>query len=466
MMAQPNQPAPEAATGPPALAELLLSLPGGRDVADRVIAELADVQVAHEELRIAEDEMRAQQEQITQLLVQHDTERRWRGQLADLVPIGLCTTDGAGSLVDVNLAFAVHLGTNVSRLRGKPLSVYLAREDVPAFREALRTLGSGSVQEVRLTVTLRPRHQPPSRTRLFGFTETADHRSSSARVQWILLSEEADLGSPDSVVPVAGSSPDGSAAEREAVEAAIPAEEVLGLASALAELSALPAGEPDRQRLLSRMATLVRGAVPGADWVSITLGSPMDPQRLGSDSVEAQDFDGRQLRAAEGPCWDAYRTGTVVFADDVTSDPRWPALAPLTQASGVRGVVAVPVREEGATTGAVNVYSGRPGAVGPAGRRIAELAAAAVAGVLQNVAERESMQALAANLERALSSRAVIDQAKGIVMARLGGNADEAFARLVKLSSHLNVKLRDLAGLIVEGHVDALLHAGDRHSGD
>jgi AmiR/NasT family two-component response regulator len=55
----------------------------------------------------------------------------------------------------------------------------------------------------------------------------------------------------------------------------------------------------------------------------------------------------------------------------------------------------------------------------------------------------------------------VIDQAKGMVMARLGIDADEAFARLVKLSSHLNVKLRDLAALIVEGHVDAVLRAGD-----
>jgi GAF domain-containing protein len=127
----------------------------------------------------------------------------------------------------------------------------------------------------------------------------------------------------------------------------------------------------------------------------------------------------------------------------------------------VRSVIAVPVREDAETTGAVNVYSRRTEAFGAAGRRIAELAAAAVAGILQNVAERESMQALADNLEKALTSRAVIDQAKGIVMARLGVNADDAFARLVKVSSRLNVKLRDLAGLVVEGHVDAILRAGD-----
>jgi 3-hydroxyacyl-CoA dehydrogenase len=127
----------------------------------------------------------------------------------------------------------------------------------------------------------------------------------------------------------------------------------------------------------------------------------------------------------------------------------------------VRSVLAVPLQEEGRTTGVVNVYSGRPAAFGPVGRRIAELAAAAVTGILQTVAEREAMQQLATNLERALTSRAVIDQAKGVIMARLGVSAEDAFARLVKLSSRLNVKVRDLAALVVEGHVDAVLHAED-----
>ncbi|MFM9735972.1 ANTAR domain-containing protein, partial [Streptomyces niveiscabiei] len=77
-----------------------------------------------------------------------------------------------------------------------------------------------------------------------------------------------------------------------------------------------------------------------------------------------------------------------------------------------------------------------------------------VTGVLHNVAEREALHALARNLEVALTSRAVIDQAKGILMARLGVDADEAFARLVTLSSRRNVKVRDLARLVVEGDTD------------
>jgi GAF domain-containing protein len=240
--------------------------------------------------------------------------------------------------------------------------------------------------------------------------------------------------------------------------------EVIGLATSLAELSGLPVGDLDRQRLLHRMATLVRGAVPGADWVSITIGSPLQPQRLSSDSIEAQAFDGQQVQAGEGPCLDAYRSGTVVSSGDVTADPRWPALARIARSGAVRSVLALPVHEDGATTGAVNVFSREPGRFGQSGRRIGELATAAVASVLQTVAERESVRQLADNLEKALNSRAVIDQAKGVVMARLGGNAEDAFARMVSLSSRLNVKVRDLATLIVEGHIDTVLRADEERA--
>jgi GAF domain-containing protein len=274
-------------------------------------------------------------------------------------------------------------------------------------------------------------------------------------VQWVLA--PADDGAGRDPAQHAPSLPPDRAA-RAAVE---DASDVEGLAASFAQLSALPVQETDRQRLLGRMATLVRSAVPGADWVSITLGSPQDPQRLGSDSAEAQDFDGRQLRVQEGPCWLAHATGRPVVCSDVLADDRWPRLREIARDAAVRSVLAVPVRDGGEGTGVINLYGGRPDAFGPANRRIGELAAAAVTGVLQNVAEREALRSLAANLERALTSRAVIDQAKGVLMARLGVDADEAFARLVTLSSRLNVKVRDLARLVVEGDADLLVAAED-----
>jgi PAS domain S-box-containing protein len=424
------------------------------EVAERVMAELADVEVAHEELRVAEEEMRVQRDQITELLVQHDTERRWRGQLSALVPVGLCVTDGNGTVVEANPAMAARLGTGLHRLRGKPLSVFLEPSDVREFRSTLRLLGSGRATEHRLPVKLKPRGGDLEPAQLFGFGEAAAPRASAARVQWIL-------------VPDAGQTPRAAGRAGEPVEedgeaAFIPETQVVSLVASLAQLAALPVGEHDRQRLLSRMAMLVRGAVPGADWVSITIGSPLEPQRLGTDSSEAQLFDGRQMQAGEGPCWAAYALGAVVTSDDVTTDSRWPALVAVCAADAVRSAVAVPVREDGTCLGVVNVYSGRPRAFGSAGRRIAELAGAAVAGVLQNVTDRESLETLASNLERALTSRAVIDQAKGVIMARLGVGPDDAFARLVDVSSRLNVKVRDLAALVVEGHADAVLQATDK----
>ncbi len=236
-------------------------------------------------------------------------------------------------------------------------------------------------------------------------------------------------------------------------------EEWAALAAALAQLAGLPVAGTDQHRLLGDVAVLLRGAVPAAGWASVTLGSPLDPTRLGSDSTQAQAFDGHQLQAQEGPSLDAYRSGAAVSTPDATTDPRWPALARLTAGSSpIRGVLAVPLGAAG-PTGVLTLYSPEPHSLGPAGRRAAELLAAAVTGVLHNAAECASSQALAANLRCALTSRAVIDQAKGILMAGLGVDAEGAFARLVTVSNRLNVKVRALAQLVVDGHADHLLAA-------
>jgi AmiR/NasT family two-component response regulator/PAS domain-containing protein len=399
---------------------------------------LADLEVAHEELKVAEEEVRVQQEQIEALLGRYEAERRWRSQLSGLVPVALAQTDGAGKLVDANPALASLLQVPLPRLAGKPLSVYLQPEDVSPFRSAVRALATGAADQQRLRVTLRGRRPDRARVELFGFPDAAAGQTAETRLQWVLLA----TGGPD--------------------RAASGPADTLALATALAELSTLPLGNEDRQRLLSRMAVLVQSAVPASSAVSITLGSPLDPQQLGSDSAVAQELDGRQLQAGQGPCWDAHATGVVVTVDDLPADDRWPRLRPLLADTPVRSVLALPLREGREPVGVVNVYAAEAGAFAGEGRRIAELVTAAVSGVLQSVAERESLRELAANLEKALTSRATIDQAKGVLMARLGVSADEAFTRLVALSNRLNVKLRDLAQLVVDGHAAEVIDAARR----
>ncbi len=399
---------------------------------------LADLEVAHEELKVAEEEVRVQQEQIEALLSRYEAERRWRSQLSGLVPVALAQTDGAGKLVDANPALAALLRVPLPRLAGKPLSVYLQPEDVPPFRSAVRALSTGAADQQRLRITLTGRGPAAIRARveLFGFPDAAAGQTAETRLQWVLL-PTTEGPSRTASGPV----------------------DTLALAAALAELSTLPLGTEDRQRLLSRMAVLVQSAVPASTAVSITLGSPLDPQQLGSDSAVAQELDGRQLQAGEGPCWEAHATGAVVTVDDLPADDRWPRLRRLLEDSPVRSVLALPLREAEEPVGVVNVYAVGAGAFAGDSRHIAELVTAAVGGVLQGVAERESLRDLAANLEKALTSRATIDQAKGVLMARLGVGADQAFARLVTVSNRLNVKLRDLAQLVVDGHAAEVIDA-------
>ncbi|MGY1641862.1 ANTAR domain-containing protein [Geodermatophilus sp. SYSU D00703] len=422
--------------------------PDGSLPVEEALRTLADLEVAHEELRVAEEEVRVQQAQIEQLLRRYETERRWRSHLSGLAPVALGSTDGAGALLDANTALAALLEVPLVRLRGKPLSVFLTPHDVPGFRSAVRDLSTGRATERRLHVTVRGRRRGETPVDMFGFVDVPDGQGPGTRLQWVLL-------------PVQPPEEARAARDLPATPAELSPTESLGLAAALAELSTLPIGEDDRQRLLTRMAVLVRSAVPAAAAVSITLGSPLEPQNLGSDSVGAQAFDGLQMQAGEGPCWDAHVTGTAVLSPDVTADERWPTLGRMA-AGDVRGVLALPLREGEQPVGVVNVYAATVDAFGPDSFRIAELVAAAVGGVLQSVAERESLRELAANLEKALTSRAVIDQAKGVLMARLGIDADDAFARLVALSNRLNVKLRDLAQLVVEGHASEVIAAAER----
>ena len=438
---------PEA-TPASVLADLavLLTSRGVGTPGSRALEELADLSVAHEELRVVEEEMLAQRDQLEDLLRRHEDARRWHSHLAALVPVGLCTTDGTGKLLDANPALAGALGMGLHRLRGKPLSVYLDPADVPMFRSALRRVRSGDSPEQRLSVTVRGRGGQPERWDLLGFSERSGATAGEARVQWLLS------------VPATGTADPSAAA---AGSAAPPVVESLGLAAALTELTALGISGTDRQRMLARMAAVVQTAVPAADWVSLTIGRPSEPRWQGTDSPEAQALDGAQLQAGQGPCWEAFAIGATVVTDDLTRDERWPRLIRTAALGPVRSVLAVPVRAGGEQEGVLNVYAAAVGAFADAPiRRLTELVGAGVTGVLESVAEREALRDLAANLERALASRAVIDQAKGVLMGRLGIDADDAFARMVALSNRINVKVRDLAILVVRGHADEVIAAG------
>lgn len=196
-------------------------------------------------------------------------------------------------------------------------------------------------------------------------------------------------------------------------------------------------------------------AVQAARLVADSLSCAITLSRTGRMSTVAcsDDLAGRvndlQYRLAEGPCLDALRDGEPVRAEDTAAEPRWPRFCREAAASGVRSVLSLPLRARDETIGALNLYALAAGAFGDAQTRHAEKFAENAAGALALGLRLVSYAALTGQLRESLSSRAVIDQAVGVIMAQERCGQDKAFAALRTASQNRNLKLRQVAREIV-----------------
>jgi hypothetical protein len=225
-------------------------------------------------------------------------------------------------------------------------------------------------------------------------------------------------------------------------------EESLRVAGAFSELARLEEAATQVDATPGLAGVLARVIAPGAD-LSITLGPPTAPRSLDATTQLAQHYDGLQMRAGEGPCQSAWESAAIVLTDDLGADARWPAFTRLAATAGLVSVLAVPVKDGDEVLGVVNAYVAEPCAFAQLDVAVAELTACTVGQVLHRIETIRGLNRLVANLRQALSSRSVIDQAKGILMARRGCDPDAAFQALAEQSQQRNVKLRELAALIV-----------------
>ncbi|GAA3458608.1 GAF and ANTAR domain-containing protein [Saccharothrix longispora] len=227
------------------------------------------------------------------------------------------------------------------------------------------------------------------------------------------------------------------------------------VAGALGTLLLAPHEEEDLPAVLDRICREVPRAVPDADAVSVTLPGERGPETGAATDRLALELDLAQYRAGEGPCLEAARTGRVqrVIAAEVPG--RWPAFGAEAGQSGVTGFLSVPLRTDEDRLGSLNLYGARSG-FGKLDVALAEVCTTAVEAALRNARHYLRARGQVDQVRRALTSRAVIDQAKGIVMAVHRIGADEAFAMLVERSQQENVKVRDVA----ERFVDDVVRGG------
>ncbi|GIM97165.1 GAF and ANTAR domain-containing protein [Paractinoplanes toevensis] len=220
-------------------------------------------------------------------------------------------------------------------------------------------------------------------------------------------------------------------------------------ASAFTELGRIKLGETDLDGVLNRVADLARATLPGADEVSITLVRESGPQTAVATGEIALRLDRVQYGNRAGPCLDAAAGKTTVSVPDTTADSRWNDWPARADEAGVGSSLSVGLPILDTIDGAMNIYGRQKNAFDCATVRLAQTLAGYAGIALANAHLYDSKANLAQHMQAAMENRAVIEQAKGIIMGDRRCSADEAFAILTRISQDSNRKVRDVAAALV-----------------
>jgi GAF domain-containing protein len=203
--------------------------------------------------------------------------------------------------------------------------------------------------------------------------------------------------------------------------------------------------------VLAEVATLASAAIPDADGASVACLRDGQAFTFAATDPAVRAVDEAQYSVQNGPCVDAGQDGQVHVSQHLPDDSRWPTLAAAAAEQGFGSVLAVPIPNGDEAVGTLNLYAHESEAFGHVDTRSA-LGFAKYAGyALSSARERDEARQLAEQLGEAMRSRAVIDQAIGIVMARERCDATRAMEMLRRASQKANVKVRDIAERLVRG---------------
>jgi GAF domain-containing protein len=222
-------------------------------------------------------------------------------------------------------------------------------------------------------------------------------------------------------------------------------------AEALERLGRLSLRELSMDSLLQTVADLTKTVMPGNPETSVCLLIRDHPTTVVSTGALATELDETQYERGHGPCLHAARSGEVTVIADTRADHRWPDYTPRAVEHGNFSSLSVPlaIDSDEQVTGALNIYARRPDAFDEASRSVATRFAPYAAVAAGNLYDYQSARDMADNLQIALTSRAVVDQAKGVLIERYKLTPDQAFQLLARASMTTNRKVRDIADDLV-----------------
>jgi GAF domain-containing protein len=231
--------------------------------------------------------------------------------------------------------------------------------------------------------------------------------------------------------------------------------EGVDLYAALQGVAGLVAGARGVIDLLGDVAEFAARAIPGVDGAGVALIQPQDGtpriQTWAATAEFVHDIDTVQYEELnEGPCLTCVESRRACVSGSLGSDNRWPHFGGRVARMAVHSALSLPLRVGDQVIGAINTYARDRDAFGEHAVQLGSQFAGPAAVSVYNAQLLAGAQERTKRLERALESRAVIDQAIGVIRSRSGATAEQAFERLTRLSQTENLKLYVVAERLLE----------------
>jgi GAF domain-containing protein len=214
-------------------------------------------------------------------------------------------------------------------------------------------------------------------------------------------------------------------------------------------LARVVVADREPSEVLTEITGIARRAMPSVKAASVTLIREDKPFTAAYDGQMSLDADELQYERGYGPCVDAGRAGQMFLVDDMRTEQRWPDYCQNVLACGVLSSLSIPLPFQGATICALNTYASQSKVFDDSDIELAQEVAAWVAVAVGNAEAAARTSDDLIQLRIVMLSRALIEQAKGILMERHKITEDEAFTILTHASQRTNTKLRDVAAELV-----------------
>ena len=226
----------------------------------------------------------------------------------------------------------------------------------------------------------------------------------------------------------------------------MPSSDLADRAAALLTLSAAT-----EERSLSQLTELAASQVDGCVAANVAVWRHGQLTGQAASHPESSRLVEVQLTSGRGPLIEAIADGATVSCPDTLTEDRWPEFSAAALRIGVRSCIVLTY--SGQAVVALSLLGTRPRSINPDQLQLAELLVAYGGALVGAVAEYGDSRRLAHQLRDAASSRAIVDQAKGILMHALGCSADDALLRMQQVSQRTNLRATEVAQRIIDAHV-------------